>query len=98
MVVVVVSVVVVVAAVVVGASDVEIVVKAPSGSGCSVASFAFRLTPVEELPFGKAKSTWQSGLGNRMRKDLLIVYLRGARWCWRPIECDQGGGVGGEAA
>ena len=73
MVVVVVSVVVVVAAVVVGVSDVEIVVKAASGSGCSVASFAFRLTPVEELPLGKAKSTWQSGLGNRMRKELLIV-------------------------
>ena len=71
--VVVVSVVVVVAVVVVGVSDVEIVVKAASGSGCSVASFAFRLTPVEELPFGKAKSTWQSGLGNRMRKELLIV-------------------------
>ena len=97
MVVVVVS-VVVVAAVVVGVSDVEIVVKAASGSGCSVASFAFRLTPVEELPFGKAKSTWQSGLGNRMRKELTVVYLRGACWRWRPIECDQGGGVAGEAA
>ena len=53
---------------------------------------------MEELPFGKAKSTWQSGLGNRMRKELMIVYLRGARWRWRTIECDQGGGVGGEAA
>ena len=64
-------VVVVSVVVVVGVSDVEIVVKAASGSGCSVASFAFRLTPVEELPFGKAKSTWQSGLGNRMRKELV---------------------------
>ena len=53
--------VVVVVVVVVAASVVVIVVKAASGRGWSVASLALTLTPFEELPFGKTKSTWQLG-------------------------------------